>query len=410
MDDYLVATGAEPVPTATRKLLWLWLDGDKLPDALVVLRTRRDECAVVATGPRPCRALVLAAEPGGGYRVAAEFTLRTQPVALRREGAAVRGLYYSRDTGAHALYGQYRYDGRNFGRVDGELDEAGVNALPVLLADDRSMSAWDDQSYAARQFPNDRARLAPFRLHYDEQAFAAFRRDDEVEDARYGERVRALTDALVPDAQTLAEALPWPHTLEMRLWACGDWMVPRRFWEVEDRRLGRLGTCVDGAIFAVRQRLVASGTPLVDLVRLPLLQQAGIAWRLRVAADSPQNRAQLRAADAATLLFQGSVAATLLGHQLRLLPLERAAGAITTLRQGAERWFEVVESGREHFVSPTPELRAYSQDLDVLAAAHQCARRTLGQPPARGLGPACDGARLETARRVASLLQEDMSR
>ncbi|MBZ8144033.1 hypothetical protein CLD22_30115, partial [Rubrivivax gelatinosus] len=184
-----------------------------------------------------------------------------------------RGLYYSRDTGAHALYGQYRYDGRNFGRVDGELDEAGVNALPVLLADDRSMSAWDDQSYAARQFPNDRARLAPFRLHYDEQAFAAFRRDDEVEDARYGERVRALTDALVPDAQTLAEALPWPHTLEMRLWACGDWMVP-----------------------------------LVDLVRLPLLQQAGIAWRLRVAADSPQNRAQLRAADAATLLFQGSVA------------------------------------------------------------------------------------------------------
>lgn len=410
VESQLAASPGHPAPPEWRKVLWFNLAGNRRPSALVVLRGRRDECAAVATGSQPCRALIFASSADGSFKLVAEFALLVHPVALLRSSDGVRELLYSRDTGNGPVHARYRFDGEAFARVDGALNSDDLQRLPVLMADDRSMPLMADQFYASRQFPNDGARLAPFRLHFDAVAFSARRKNAKLYGADYDTPVKRMLDALQPDAQTWVAALPWPQTLELRLWSCADWMVERRFWEVEDRRLGRLGTCVEPALFAARQGLTRSDDATVDLVRVSLLGQVGAAWLLRVAPMSAAARSRLvRQDEPGQIQFLGAVAGQWLAYQRKQLSLDRTADALATLGKVSEQWFSTFEAGRRRFVTPTPELRAFNASLAQAQRAHQCVRKLLGQPPAKVLARAvCDGAGMEGARQVSTWLQKDM--
>jgi hypothetical protein len=400
----------QTAPLEWRKLLWFYLVGDRLADALVVLRYRRDECA--AASQQPCKALVLTARSDGSYRVVTEFTLRVHPVALQVSADGVRDLLYARDTGDNPVYARYRFDGDAFQRVEGDVTAAQFQETPLLVADDRSMALWSDQAYAGRQFANDGARLAPFRLHFDSATVGAVRREGYNPAGAwypkdFATQASTLAEALLPDAQALTRSVPWPHTLELRLWSCVDWVVERRFWEVEDRRLGRPGTCVEPALFALSKGLVKPGAPQLDIARLALLQQVGMAYALRVAPVTPAQRARWRKTpDEAR--FTGAVAGLMLGHGRQILPFDRAAHAVTASQALAELWFNEIEREQMRFVTPTPELRDYIASLALVATALQCARQAVAaagaKPPAKN---ACTGVQLDVARRLAAQLRED---
>lgn len=413
VDAHLQATqDSRPAPTEWRKVLWFGLMGDKVPDALVILRSRRDECAVVADGPQACRALVLMGLAGGGYRVATEFKLRVHAVGLLRSPDGVRDLLYSRDAGPKPVYGRYRFDGQVFNRMDEDVTAEQLLKWPVLLADDRSMSLLQDQLYTARQFPNDGARLAPFRLHYDAMATSGRRQGglDLIYDKDFDQRVQQQVESLTADARLWSRSLAWPHTLELRVWSCIDWMVERRFWEIEDRRLGRIGACIEPSIVAIQYKLSKTPEAATDLTRALMLQQVGVAWALRVSSLPAGTLQQLRLGGSAqTTQYVGALAGHWLAHQLRQPGLERMTAALVALGQVAEKWYEVVELGEHHYVSPTPELRAFAKGLNEAIQAHQCVRRVAGLPQAKAFPKvSCEGKRLEEARQILALLQEDL--
>jgi hypothetical protein len=414
VDAELAASPDPRPPQAWRKVLWLQLAGDQLPDALVVLRWRRDECAVSATSARPCRALLFSARDDGSFGLVTDLTLRVHPVALRRAPGGIHELYYARDVGAQPTFAAYGLEAGRFTRLDRDLTLDQLRSLPVLLADDRSMPAWDDQTYAAAQFPNAEARLAPFRLHFDAVTVAATRVEDynaasDLYDAQFEPRSQVLLEGLLPDARALAAALPWSQTLELRLWSCVDWMVERRFWEVESRRLGRLGACVEPALYAWQNRIVTAADA-TDLARLPLLLQVGMAYLLRVAPLPLSERDALRAGGGAEeARFRAAVAGQWLGHRLRLMGTDRGAAALAALERVAVSWFEAIERDKMRFVSPTPELRAYAASMRLAMQAHQCLRKALGQAPAKAFAKiACDAGMLGLTQATIALLHEDL--
>lgn len=413
VDAHLQATAdSQPAPAEWRKVLWFWLVGDKVPDALVILRSRRDECAVVAGGAQACRALVLVGSAGGGYRVATEFRLHVHAVALLRSPDGVRDLLYSRDAGQQPVYGRYRFDGQVFNRLDEDVTAEQLQKWPVLFADDRSMSLLQDQLYTARQFPSDGARLAPFRLHYDAMATSGRRQGglDFIYDKDFDQRVQQQVENLMSDARAWSRSLAWPHTLELRVWSCIDWMVERRFWEIEDRRLGRVGACIEPSIFAIQAKLAKTPEAATDMTRTLMLQQVGVAWALRVSSLPAGILQQLRLGGSAqTTHYVGALAGHWLAHQLRQPGLDRVTAALVALRQVADEWFEVIEVGRHHYVSRTPELRAFIKGLNEAIQAHQCVRRVAGLPLAKAFPKvSCDGKNLEEARQILALLQEDL--
>jgi hypothetical protein len=411
VDAYITASGSVQAPAEWRKVLWFNLAGVPGPSALVVLRSSRDECAAVAASARPCKALIFAGTAKAGFTLVAEFAMLVHPVALVRSPGGTRELLYSRDKGAGPAYARYRFDGETFIRNEDALSSDDLQPLSLLLADDRSMSLIADQHYAARHFPNDRARSAPFRLHYDAVAFQGERNTrGPLGQFNFDASAARILNAIQVDAETWAAALAWPNSLDLRLWSCADWMVERRFWEVEDRRLGRPGTCIEPALFAEVQRISRNDAANDDLVRLSMLNQVGTAWVLRMAPLSLAVRNRLaHQADSGELGFMGSFAGQLLAYERRQMSLERLAEAVAGHVLVGKQWFTVWEKKMRFFVEPTPELRAYNEAFTQVAKAHQCLRKVKGQPPAPGLSfVACDTPKLELARQVAGWLTRDL--
>jgi hypothetical protein len=415
VDKYLAgADGGGPAPMELRKLLWLNLAGDRLPDALVVLRSRRDECAAIArTQRQPCRAVIFSGLPDGSFRLVSEFSIRSHPVLLRVSTEGVREVYYSRESGENPQFGRYSFNGENFSRVDGDSTLAQLNSLPVLQADDRSMSSWADQAYAGQHFANTGIRLAPVRMHFDALAVPSRRLLNARSDALYGEghyKSGTYVEKLLPDAIELGRALGWPHTLELRLWACLDWMVERRFWEVEDSRLGRPGACIEPALFALKQGIVKSEEAMLDVLRVQLLQQVGVAWALRVSTLPASDRQALRSAEGIeSTRITGAIAGQFIGHQRRLISLDRSDAAISALQQVASAWFERYEQRLHHRVTPTAELRDFFLSSAISAQATSCLQRVLAIPqkPASNRRE-CSASQLERTRQIVALLREDM--
>lgn len=415
-----LATKQEVVtyPNQWRKILWLRLAGDAFPDALVILRPSQNECAAAAHTSQPCRAVLLTGLPSGTFRVVTEFGLLVHPLAflLNAQGLAT-DLLYSRDTQAVPSYSRYRWSGQEFQRVDGTLDSNRMRQLPSLVADDRSMSLLESQRYAARSFNNSNASLAPFRLHYDNVAITerlqgvflsdlGIRETSEVKDInQLGDR---SVDSLLPMMQAMSETFSWSQTLDVRLWSCVDWMVQRRFWEIEGYRLGRPGACIEPAIIGL---LIKEGEASVDLkvamvLKQQLSQQLGMALLLRALPLSAVDREALRRGGAGSS-YMAAVAGLYMGHVTRTHSIEQAADAIQLLRSAAELWFDQVEMKRKFFVTPTSELRAFFEDVGLMAEANQCLRVILKMPASQRLKrDDCGKERLENARAIVKLIQE----
>lgn len=403
VDAHLSGTTSAPAyPKPYRKILWLRLQGDPLPDALVVLRPGRNECGAAALSARSCLALLLVGQPDGAYRVATEFALLLHPIALRLDGQGqVTDLMYSRDVQANPSYAPYRWVGDGFQRQDGNLDAAQVQRLPTLIADDRNMALLEDQRYAARNFNNTDAWLAPYRLHYDAVAIAE--RRQLADSALTAKVAQSSVERLLPMVQDMAKAYPWSQTLEVRLWSCVDWMVPRRFWEVEGQRLGRLGTCIEPAL--IIPLMGGDEAAVLGALRQQLTQQFGMAMLLRTAPLAATQREALRRSGSS--VFNAAVAGMWMGHATRTHSIEQAATAIQVLRKVSDRWFEKIEFEENRYVSRTPELRAFDDEIRAVAEANQCLRRVLKQPPSKLLkDDGCSKERFETAQAIVGLVQE----
>lgn len=402
VDAHLSTTASAPAyPKPWRKILWFRLQGDARPDALVVLRPGRNECGAAALSARACQALLLTGQPDGAYRLATEFALLTHPIALRLDGRGqVTELLYSRDTQTVPSYARYSWSGEAFQRVDGMVDAAQLRELPTLIADDRNMALLEDQRYAARNFNNTDAWLAPYRLHYDAVAIAR-----QVVDSEQASKLAlAAVDRLLPVVQEMSRAFPWPQTLEVRLWSCVDWMVPRRFWEVEGQRLGRLGTCIEPA-FIVQLTGGDQATVLLTL-KQQLAQQFGMAMLMRTAPLSAVQRESLRRAGSLSV-FSAAVAGMWMGQATRTHSVDQSAAAIQALRQVSDLWFERMELKNSHYVSRTPELRAFDEEVRAMAEANQCLRRVLKLPASKLLkDDTCSKDAQDAAQAIVSLAQE----
>lgn len=403
VDAHLSATTSAPAyPKPWRKILWFRLQGDARPDALVVLRPGRNECGAAALSARSCQALLLTGQPDGAYRVATEFALLTHPIALRLDGRGqVIELLYSRDTQTVPSYARYRWGGEEFQRVDGVVDAAQLRQLPTLIADDRNMALLEDQRYAARNFNNTDAWLAPYRLHYDAVAIA---RHKVVDSEQANKVAQAAVERLLPMVQEMSKAFPWSQTLEVRLWSCTDWMVPRRFWEVEGQRLGRLGTCIEPALIV--QLMGGDQATVLLTLKQQLAQQFGMAMLMRTAPLSAVQRESLRRAGSLSV-FSAAVAGMWMGQATRTHSVDQSAAAIQALRQVSDLWFEQMEFKKSHYVSRTPELRAFDEEVRAMAGANQCLRQVLKLPASKLLkDDTCSKEAQDNAQAIVSLAQE----
>lgn len=379
-DRYLAQTPADVrrYPNELRRIAWMLFDGDSRPDALLILKQNKDDCAAASRGQRPCKALLLLGTDSG-FEVATEFPLHEHALIFRKTlRGTVESMFYTSDTNADPTY-------RRFVPKEGHFEPDGTSAklaqlmeMRSFVTDDRSLPLVIDQAYAAAQFDNKRARLAPFRLHID--AINTRPNNKElIADASFSERAKFLADNLAPDAVKLVEAIGWHQTLDLRIWSCDDWMVPRRFWEIEEVRLGRVGTCAEPAVFALRRGIVQSPAEFVALARYRLLQEVGVAFVLRSAPIAWELRESLKSpAQREALVFFGTATGIMLGSLLKLQPAESAPQMHSLWRKVSDQWFSVYEKEKRRYVIKSPELRAFDHDLAESEKAMLCTLRALG--------------------------------
>jgi len=376
---------AQAYPATWWRLAWLPMVGDNLPDALVIAKPKKDDCAVVADAARPCKGLLLLGQADGGFRVVGEFPFLVHPLLFRKTPAGITDLYYSRDSSRTPTYSQFML--RDGALVAGgrSVDWATLQSLQSFVTDDRNLPTLDEQRYAGRQFDNARARLAPFRLHLDgvNQSLSRLSGAGDIYDAQYEDRARLLTDGLAPDVAKLVAGLGWSQTLEVRVWSCIDWMVPRRFWEVEDRRPGRVGLCADPLVYGLRKGVIRTNEDYLRAARYKLLQEVGVAYLLRIAPISNELRTALKRPESAGEVVKvGTLAGLMLGQALGLQTLEQARQAQTQWRRLSEAWFQYFEQDKRDSVIRSPELRAFDADLDLAQEALRCLARGTGGPGA----------------------------
>lgn len=367
---------AERFQPELMRVAWLRLGADRWPDALLVLKPRKDECAVLATGRTPCRGLLLRGRADGSFDTVAELTLGVHPLLLRDggPGVGVHEVYVSRDTGQPARYQGYQLVGeRPQPLADGPTDSAATAGWRAWVVDDRNLPLWSEQQYALRQFDNQGARLAPFRLHFDGINVSDEHKIELIHDGAFEGRAVALVDGLAPDLAQVVAGLGWMQTLEARVWSCVDWMVPRRFWDVESRRLGKIGLCAEPLVFGLRQGTLKTTAETLQAARWRLLQQVGIAFVLRQAPLTLGHRDRLKTPEAlAELVELGTAAGLAIGAGLKLQTPEQAAQALAAWRRLRDLWFSEYESAREGFVLPSPEMQWFDHELDLADGVLRC--------------------------------------
>ncbi len=366
-------------PASLRRIAWVYLEGDDIPDAVLILKQSKTNCAVSSKGSRPCKGLILVGSASGSYSVATEFTLGEHPLVFRKTGKRVEAMYYTREISPEPHYSKFVLREGVFTKVEATVSRNEISNMQAFITDDRSLPLIDDELYAAKQFDNAAARMAPFRLHVDSVNSSRFRGGDLIGDALYTERSEYLVEALAPQMSKVVALTAWHQTLELRLWSCTDWMVTRQFWSVESHRLGKVGVCLEPAVFALKQGLVTSNAAFVSMTRYRLLQEIGTAYVLRVAPITEARREQLKTPAAKQhLIALGSAAGVLLGAALKLQPPDTVLPNHAMWVATSDRWFSVYELGVKNFVAKSPELRGFDQDLAVSEIAARCALQALG--------------------------------
>lgn len=375
-----IAPDETSFPSDLMRVAWLSLAGDRWPDALLILKPRKDECAVLASSRTPCRGLLLRGRGDGTFGLVTEFTLGVHPLVLRDTGSGVAELYHSRDMGTTVRYNGYSLGGeRPSSLSNGPVDATAMNGWRASIIDDRSLPLWADQNYAVRNFDNRSARLGPFRLHFDGINVSSEHKSELIHDAAFDGRAAVLVDGLAPDLARVVAAIGWTQTLEARIWSCVDWMVPRRFWEVENRRLGKIGLCAEPLVFGLRQGTMKSTAEYLQVARYRLLQQVGIAFVLRQAPLTLGQRERLKSQEAlAELIELGSAAGLAIGTSLKLQTPEQAVQSQATWRKLSELWFRDYEAGQRGYVIRSPELQWFDHELDLAETVLRCATTTRG--------------------------------
>lgn len=402
-----VPADAQRYPADLRRIAWMHLEGDERPDALLILKQSRDDCAAASRSRRPCKALILLGNEGG-FTVATEFALHEHALVFRKTArGSVDALHHTADNTADPVYRRYILRDGHF-EPDGASARLGeLMKLNAFVTDDRSLPLVADQAYAASQFDNRRARLSPFRLHVDSINVS---QRPAVSDANLPDRLKVLADQLAPDAMRLTEAIGWHQTLELRLWSCDDWMVLRRFWETEAYRLGRIGICADPVVFALQQGLVQGTADYVAMARYRLLQEVGVAFVLRVAPIPWDAREAVKAPGSReSMVFYGTAAGVLLGATLKLQAPEQAPAQHALWKRVSNRWFELIERERIGYLIKSPELRAFDHDLAESERAMLCTLRVLGLNLPSVRAAVCSARMLDNINALRAALRDGTS-
>ncbi len=394
VDQHLQSSDASSFPPELRRVAWIYLVGDRTPDAVVVLRRTQSECAIQKDARTMCRALLLKGVPDGGFEVMSTFLLAGHPLVLSgRNGFDT--VYVPLDPEGSAPYQKFGVEGSSLQeRTPGyryTADQAQADGS--IEFDDRIMPTMANQQYIAQNFKGSgSARLAPGRISYDGINVSLARSDGRKKkvDVSLIEKVGSeLQSALSPDVSKVTSALGWPFTLEARLWDCLDWMVVRKFWEVEGKRLGKIGVCVDGLAFGLQQGSdKISPADLVLAARYRLLQEVGIAYILRLHPNTVKVRNSQKTGDADELQRAGAAAGVLLGHRLGLQSQAESQRAREIWNTIIEMQFDLVER-RMGFMVKSSELTGFSSSLATRHEAGLCAWRYLKQPVPPKASP-CD--------------------
>lgn len=402
VDAYVAAqpddAGSRRFPAALRRVAWVQLNGDRRADAVVVLKARKSECAVTAEDRRvQCRALVLVQADDGSFRVAFDFPLLWHPLLVQPQGPSPPQIYLTESSLEEPVYSQFALSGSAFVSTGKTLSRLQARESAVLEFDDRSMPLIEAEKVAAANPGNARAGLSPYTLLIDN--INPGTSITELVDRSMDEQL--LPQVLSPFGADLAQivaGIGWPMMLDVRLLGCPDWPVPRRFWEVEGVRNGKLGICVSGIAFwdapTVRKvtaaRKIAAPVPAdrIDALRYRLLHEVGVAYLLRAEPMSVNARLGLRSlGQRRALTLLGAATGVLIGLELKLQTVEQAQRAHALWDATAQLWFELFEAGQHGWTSPTPELQAFAADLQDRKAGLECAKRVVAKAATAGPCP-----------------------
>lgn len=421
-------------PAAHARVAWTHLDGDAGPDAVVIVKKDASDCAVhYDAKTAPCMGYLFRSDGEGNFTPLTAFPYFGQPISFGPQGKQGRALYFADRNALDVPYDKYLLRDGKYQLVARGLAKDAVLEESVMVVSDRTIDKLSDQVYAARSFPETgSALLAPARVHVDAinaTQFAIAPKANLTKEGQLRKR-EALTRAgkilfplAVKDATTVAAHVGWSQQLNVRLWVCGDWVVPRRFWEVEQDGLADVGVCLEP--FTLWAKGVWQRDPDVPeeraslAMRVRLYQEMGIALLLRgeflsakqVGALKLASNARSDATEATVVL--GSAIGALLGAQYGGLSNAVFIAAHDDWMVLANNWFAEVERDIAGYPAHTPELAAFVLDLRhrVLGAACAAqveldARNVTAPSEAKPKNvPECPKAYLQNVQGIASQIR-----
>jgi len=401
------ASGFTEDPVKHARVAWLYIDADAQADAIVVVKKDASDCAVhFAATTAQCMGYVFRSLDGTRFVPLAAFPYAGQIVYLGRRGAQPRALFHTDRNVANPVYDRYTLSDGRYALESQGLASGAVREQAALALSDRSMDRLADHRYAVDTFPeNAGAALAPARVHLDGVNSSYFTRGLLTPAAARREFAGAaarLERAVRQDAANVATHLGWTNALNVRMWVCADWVVPRRFWEVEDDQPADIGACIDPVLYW-EQLLNLGEQESVPAMRIRLLQDIGVAFLLRSeylgweVATNLKRRSNDDPAVARQIVLLGSAVGA-------LFAVETAGLDWPALDKAYRRWDALVERWAEFeiqqgYVAFTPELAGFARDLAWRKAGSDCLRLVLER------GGAQDACPVETRKEVARLIQ-----
>lgn len=379
-------------PTRHARLAWLFIDADALPDALVVVKKEASDCAVHFASPTAhCMGFVLRGQPDGSFVPMAVFPYAGQIMHFGRRGGSGRVLLHTDRNQANPVYDRYAIVEGVYRLEQQVLPPREVDERSYLALSDRSMDRLADQRYALASFPaNEHAALSPMRLHLD-GVNARFRlrfvdKDANQVKADFAKAATEVSGTMIRDLASIVQKLGWTNQLDVRLWVCGDWMVPRRFWEVEGDQIGDVGTCLDPVVYWTDGDwagvLKTSRQGAFDAMRVRLFQDIGIAFLLRGEHSSTQRIARLKQESSTgsarrQIIEHGSALGTLFAVGFGSLKAQTLIRTQEDWERLIEVWFAVIEHKGFGYPGPTPELEAFIEELHWRSQGMSCALEVL---------------------------------
>jgi len=399
-------------PARHARVVWLHVDADARPDAIVVVKKEPSDCAVhFASATAQCMGFILRALDDQRYAPMAVFPYAGQVMYLSRRGPQGRDLFHTDRNEARPVYDRYRLVGERY-----QPDTQGIPAEALLEQayvgfSDRSMDRLADHQYTIRTFTeNVQAALSPARVHLDAVNARYFteRMVDQVtaERAFTGAATR-LERAVRQDAADLAARLGWPNQMNVRMWVCADWVVPRRFWEYEDDRPADIGTCID-PMFYWENLLKLDEPGSVLAMRVRLLQDIGVAFLLRGEylswreVKTLKQRSNDDQAVTARIVSLGSA----LGAWFALESAQMKWEALDATYRRWDALLEVWEGWErtQGYVMRTPELNGFVRDIGWRRLGSDCLRAIVAPAPGPG-APAVTPCPADLRQDITRLIQ-----